>query len=160
MGLQNPGGTGSLQPDITGGWVRATDDQNPYVYSGTVPQYVFAYWDTPNTVPPNTNFAKASVLLVARNGNPNQGNKFIHSWDNFLRWGYSTHVPVTISGGQTITQRYLLQLGTEGSLFLPDIKTSTVADPIAAAYQADSLDESGGGSGIPTGSFGYKLVMG
>ncbi len=138
MGLENPGGTGSVPPDITGGWVRATDTQNPYNYSADFDPYLFAYWD-PTTPPPNTNFAKASALLVPRTGNPSQGNRFIHSWDNFLRWGYTTGVSTTISGGQTITQRYLLHLGTEGSLFLPDIKTSTVADPLAAAYQADDL---------------------
>jgi hypothetical protein len=163
MGLQNPGGLGTSPPDITGGWVRATQGQNPYTYDAIVEPYLFAYWD-PTTPPPNTNFAKASILLVRKTDNPvTDETRLIHSWNNWVRWGYKTEA-YTISSGQTVTSRYLVQLGTEGSLFLPDIKTAAVADPIATAFQTadDPNDDttSGDPAGIPTGSFGYKLVMG
>ncbi len=139
LGLQNPGhALGTSPPDITGGWVRASATQNPYSYDSNYQTYLFAYWDTP-TPPPNTNFAKASALLVPKTGNASQGNRFLHTWSYWVRWGYSTDpTPLTIGAGQSVTQHYLIQLGTEDSLFLPDIKTIGVADPIAAAYHAET----------------------
>jgi hypothetical protein len=138
MGLQNPGGLGTSPPDITGGWVRATQGQNPYTYDAIVEPYLFAYWD-PATPPPNTNYSKASILLVRKSTNElTTESRLVHSWNNWIRWGYKVE-DFTIGAGQTITGRYLIQLGTEGSLFLPDIKTAAVADPIAAAFQAENV---------------------
>jgi hypothetical protein len=136
LGLQNPGGTGTTPPDVTGGWVRATSVQNPYSDTGTSPSYLFSYWD--QTTGSNISYSKASVLLVPKSTNPTEGLPFNHSWNDWMRWGYRYPSGITISAGQTVTQRYLIQLGTEDSSILPDIKTSTVADPIAAAYQAES----------------------
>jgi len=135
MGLQNPGGTGTVPPD-TSGWVRATATQNPYSYSGPE-RYIFAYW-SPQTPAPYTNWSKASILLIPAANNPFQGKQIIHSWNNFMRWGYGVE-GVSMSAGQTIAQDYLIQLGTQGSNVLPDIKNSSVADPIANSYFTSPL---------------------
>lgn len=131
MGLQNPGHTGSIPPD-TRGWVRATEEQNPYQYTVETSRYVFAYWH-PSTPAPYTDWAKASILLVPAAGNPHQGKQQIHSWVNFTRWGYGSE-NISMQPGQTITQDYLIQLGSRGSSVLPDITSAAVAGPIADAY--------------------------
>lgn len=136
MGLQDPGHTGSIPPD-TRGWIRASATQNPYDYVGASEPFVFAYW-SPNTPAPYTNFAKASVLLVARTGNPTQGKQFIHSWTNFKRWGYGS-VILTLPAGGSLVQNYLIQLGTQNTASLPNINTIAVAQGIANSYQSNPL---------------------
>jgi hypothetical protein len=136
MGLQNPGGTGSIPPD-TAGWIRATASQNPYNYTEVEEVYVFAYW-SPNTPAPNTDFSKASILLIPRADNPYHGGRTVHSWENFLRWGYAA-ANIVMTAGQTIAQDYLMQLGTQGSALLPDIRTIPVADGISSSYQSNPI---------------------
>jgi hypothetical protein len=136
MGLEDPGHQGEVPPDAAG-WIRASATQNPYSYVNGTEAYVFAYW-SPNTPAPYTNFSHASILLVPRAGNPVQGKQIIHSWSNFVRWGYGMQT-LSLPAGGSVTQDYLIQLGAQNSSVLPNIDTIAVADPIAAAYQAAPL---------------------
>jgi hypothetical protein len=136
IGLQNPGGTGSVPPD-TRGWIRASATQSPYNWTEKAEKYIFAYWSR-QTPAPYTDWAKASILLVPAATNPVQGKQIIHSWSNFLRWGYGAE-KVSMAAGQTIAQDYLIQLGTQGSTILPDIWNSSVAEPIADGYLASPI---------------------
>jgi hypothetical protein len=136
MGLEDPGHQGEVPPDRAG-WIRASATQNPYTYVTGAEPYVFAYW-SPNTPAPYANFSRASILLVPRAGNRLQGKQIIHSWSNFVRWGYGMQT-LSLPAGGSVTQDYLIQLGTQNSSVLPNINTSAVADPIAAAYQAAPL---------------------
>ncbi|EKD89252.1 MAG: Chitosanase-glucanase, partial [uncultured bacterium] len=114
------------------GWIRATNTQNPYTWSSAVAKYLFEYWDTSTPVP-NTEWTKASILLVPKTNNPYQGKQSAHEWKGFKRWFY-TYSPLNLTSGQEITQQYMMQLGTRGSTIQPDIISKTVADPYANDY--------------------------
>ena len=136
LGLSDPtSGDPYTSPDSTG-WIRSTTTQNPYKYVGAAEGYIFAYWRARSTPAPNTNFTKASVLLVPKPGNPNQGIQGKHNWSGWKRWYYG-NAPLNLAAGQRVTQDYLIQLGTQGSSVLPNINSSAVAGPIAQAYFAN-----------------------
>ena len=117
------------------GWLRSTDLQDPYKWHSEMARYFFAYWD-PSTPEPYSSWTKASVLLVPQPKNPYQGRQFHHEWMGFKRFYYAIG-KIPLKKGETITQRYMLQLGTRGSSLLPDISNRKAADRHAADY----LDE-------------------
>jgi hypothetical protein len=136
LGLSDPtSGDPYSGPDSTG-WIRSSTTQNPYSSVNAPERYIFAYWRASTTPAPYTNFTKASVLLVPRPGNPNQGQQGRHNWGGWKRWYYG-NVSLNLSAGQRLAQDYLIQLGTQGSSVLPNINSSAVASPIAQAYFAD-----------------------
>jgi hypothetical protein len=135
LGLSDPtSGDPHTSPDSMG-WIRSSATQNPYEYAGAAESYIFAYWRASTTAAPYTNFTRASVLLVPRPNNPNQGIQGRHNWGGWKRWYYGGSL--NMAAGQSLTQDYLIQLGTQGSSVLPDINSSAVAGPIARAYFAN-----------------------
>lgn len=136
IGLSDPtSGDPYTAPDSTG-WIRASATQNPYDYVGAKESYLFAYWRASTTASPYANYTKASILLVPKPGNPNQGKQGRHNWAGWKRWYYG-NVPLNLAAGKSLAQDYLIQLGTQGSSVLPNINSSTVADPIARSYFAN-----------------------
>ena len=136
LGLNDPTSRDPYSnPDSTG-WIRSTTTQNPYEYLEAGESYIFAYWRASTTPAPYTNFTTASVLLVPKRGNPSQGRQGRHNWGGWKRWYYAT-ADLKLAAGQSVTQDYLIQLGTQGSSVLPNINTSAVAGPIAHAYVAN-----------------------
>jgi len=136
LGLSDPTSRDPYSgPDSTG-WIRSSTSQNPYSSVSAPESYIFAYWRASTTPAPYTNFTKASVLLVPRPGNPNQGQQGRHNWGGWKRWYYG-NVSLNLSARQSLAQDYLIQLGTQGSSVLPNINSSFVASPIAQAYFAD-----------------------
>jgi hypothetical protein len=135
LGLRDPTSAQPIAvPDSTG-WIRSTATQNPYEYAGAAESYIFAYWRASTTPAPYTNFTRASILLVPRRGNPNQGIQGRHNWSGWKRFFYG--VPLKMAAGQSLAQDYLMQLGTQGSSVLPNINNSAVAGPIAKDYFTD-----------------------
>jgi hypothetical protein len=136
LGLSDPTSTEPYSgPDSTG-WIRSSATKNPYDYADATERYIFAYWRASTTPAPYTNFTRASVLLVPKRGNPNQGIQGRHNWSGWKRWYYA-YGPLNLAAGQSVTQDYLIQLGTQGSPMLPNINSRAVADPIAQAYFAN-----------------------
>jgi hypothetical protein len=136
LGLSDPTSADPYSgPDSTG-WIRSSASQNPYEYAEAAERYIFAYWRASTTPAPYKNFTKASILLIPNPRNPNQGRQGRHNWHGWKRWYYG-NVSLNMTAGQSLTQDYLIQLGTQGSGVLPDIKSSAVADPIAQAYFAN-----------------------
>lgn len=136
LGLSDPtSGDPYAGPDSTG-WIRSTATQNPYESAGATERYIFAYWRASTTPAPYTNFTRASILLVPRPGNLNQGRQGRHNWRGWKRWYYG-NVSLNLAAGQSLAQDYLIQLGTQGSSVLPNINSSAVAGPIARAYFAN-----------------------
>jgi hypothetical protein len=136
LGLSDPtSGDPYTAPDSTG-WIRASATQNPYEYVGAKESYLFAYWRSSTTRAPYANYTKASILLIPRPGNPNQGTQGRHNWAGWKRWYYG-NVTLNLAAGKSLAQDYLIQLGTQGSSVLPNINSSTVADPIAQSYFAN-----------------------
>ena len=141
LGLSDPTSANPYtSPDSTG-WIRSSTTQNPYDYVGAAESYIFAYWRASTTPAPYTNFTKASVLLVPKPNNPNQGIQGRHNWGGWKRWYYG-NAPLNMAAGQSLTQDYLIQLGTQGSFVLPNINSRAVADPIAQAYFANPTPRS------------------
>ena len=132
-------------PPDTQGWIRATSAENPWSGNLTpspIPTYVFGYW-SPNTPSPNTNYTKASFLLVVSPNNLHDKSLVNHWWQSgtghgVTRWGWNTDPDIiTLGNGGTTTEDMLIQLGTQGSTVLPNITSSAVAGPIANAYIAN-----------------------
>lgn len=133
LGLSDPtSGNSSNAPDSTG-WIRASATQNPYEYVGAKESYLFAYWRASTTRAPYGNYTKASILLIPKPGNPRQGTQGRHNWAGWKRWYYG-NIPLNLAAGESVAQDYLIQLGTQGSSVLPNINSSTVANPIARSY--------------------------
>jgi len=134
----------------SGGWIRATDTQNPYTGTSKIAKYIFAYWN-PSTPSPHTNWTKASIMIIPKSDNPYIGKQSTHEWTGYKRWFYVNY-GVTLTAGQDITQEYMIQLGTQGSSVLPDLTiqaanpssvSGSVLEAIANAYLADPLPPGG-----------------
>lgn len=149
MTLEDPTQTGSLPPDTTG-WIRASATQNPYTSVVGAETYLYAYW-SPSTLAPYTNYTKANIMIVHSPNNLHDGNQIIHSWGSapgfgVVRWGWSNSDTMTIGAGGTETEDAMIQLGTSGSSFLPNIISSTTAGPIATAYISNPTPPSARGT--------------
>ncbi len=136
LGLNDPTSTDPYTTADATGWIRSSATQNPYDYAGATERYIFAYWRASTTPAPYTNFTKASVLLIPNPRNQNQGKQGRHNWAGWKHWYYG-NVSLNLAAGQSVTQDYLIQLGTQGSSVLPDIRSSAVADRIAQSYFAN-----------------------
>ena len=141
IGLCDPTQMGTSATPDSQGWLRASAMQNPYKWSGRIEKYIFAYW-TKSTPAPNSNWTKASIMLVPAPGNPHMTGQSGHNWTFFKRWYYNVN-SISMNAGETIVQDYLMQLGAENSSILPNIIDSSVADPIANAYIADQTPPGG-----------------
>lgn len=139
MTLEDPTQTGTNPPD-TQGWIRASTTQNPYTGVGAAETYLFAYWGS-GTPAPYTNYTRASILIVRSPSNTHDAGQILHSWASapgygVVRWGWKNSDTINLGAGGTETEDVLIQLGTQGSTVLPNITSSAVAGPIAAAYIA------------------------
>jgi hypothetical protein len=136
LGLNDPTSRDPYSGADSMGWIRASATQSPYDYVSTRESYLFAYWRASTTPAPFTNFTRASILLIPNPNNPRQGTQGRHNWNGWKRWYYG-NVSLNLAAGQSVTQDYLIQLGTQGSSVLPNINSRAVADPIAGAYFAN-----------------------
>lgn len=139
MGLEDPTQTGTVPPDSIG-WIRAAADQNPYSFSSSQENYVFAYWSAATTGT-YAGYTDASIMEIASPNNPTSLLQIIHSWGagpgfGVVRWGYRQSPGPNMTAGQTITNEFLMQLGTQNSTVLPNIINSTVGDSIANPFIA------------------------
>lgn len=157
VGLNNPAATGTIPPDVSVGWVRASTTQNPYEYVGSAENYVFAYWDP--TTPTYGNFTKASIMVVPSPNNPADmaNGQIQHSWGcgtgcGTVRWGYGndpTGSTLNLGAGGNAQWDFLIQLGSQNSGVLPDMTSSAVCDPIANAYRSNPSPASSCSSNTP-----------
>jgi hypothetical protein len=141
MGLEDPTQMGTIPPD-TQGWIRCTPTENPWMADNTTANYpyLYAYW-APSTPSPYANWTKASVMIAKSPNNVSSMYPIIHSWSagagyGNVRWGYRMSPGPNMSAGQTISNDFLIQLGTQGSSVLPNLTMPSVATPIANAYAA------------------------
>jgi hypothetical protein len=135
LGLSDPTSGQPFSVPDSMGWIRSSTTQNPYEYAGSAESYIFAYWRASTTPGPYKNFTRASILLVPKRGNPNQGIQGRHNWSGWKRWYYAN--ALQMAAGQSLVQEYLIQLGTQGSSVLPNINSNAVAGPIAQSYFAN-----------------------
>jgi Malectin domain len=141
MGLEDPTKTGTNPPDSQG-FIRADKDTNPWDDSTVANEpYLFAYWNQ-NTAAPYAHWTYANVMVVLSPNNPTKLYQIRHSWSagtgfGVVRWGYRYSPGPNMTAGQTISNDFLIQLGTSGSSVLPNITSASVATPIANAYIAN-----------------------
>ena len=142
------------------GWLRCSDRQSPYSWQNSVSDYLRMYWD-PNTPEPYRNWTKANILLVPKPGNPNQGGQNIHGWERFKRFYYE-YGKFDLAAGKSVTQYYLIQLGTAGDTLLPDFSNPATAIAQAENYRNPSpLEFTAGAAGNPVFDFAtaaYKIT--
>lgn len=136
------------------GWLRCSDRQSPYSWQPSFSDYLRMYWD-PETPEPFTQWTKASIMLVPKPANPNQGWQSIHGWDRFKRFYYE-YGKFDIKAGEGVTQQYRIQLGAAGDTLLPDLSREAEAQRIANDYRAPaSFDFETGAAETP--AFDYAL---
>ena len=115
------------------GWLRSTNEQDPFVYTGRIAKYIFVHWDK-TTPAPWTDWSHASVLLV-----PHPNQKYDSNLPHNLKW-YKRHDfqkhDVLFEADKEQAHLWMMQLGTEGDALLPDI-----ASIPAAARQAKWYEE-------------------
>jgi hypothetical protein len=131
IGLGDPTSSIPITPPDSQGWIRSSATQSPYAYVGAKEPFIFAFWNADST--PFAAWTKASILLAASPRNPFQGKQQAHNWRGFKRWGYASE-NLQMAAGQTITQNYMIQLGSKGSSLLPDIANRASARALAHAY--------------------------
>ena len=135
------------------GWLRCSDLQSPYSWQGSRSAYLRMYWD-PQTPPPYTDWTKGSLMLVPKPDNPHQGGQSVHGWDRFKRFYYEEG-HFDLAAGETVTQDYMIQLGTKGDTLLPDLSRDDAAKACADAYRIpQEVDVVTGSQGIPPFDFG------
>ena len=135
IGVHDPTQEGVSGKTDTRGWMRASATQDPHDWSGKVETYLFEYWSK-TTPAPYTHWTQASIMLVRDPSNSHITRQSRHEWTGFKRWYFADDQP-SLQAGETITQHYLLQLGTTGSALLPDLSDHAVADRVAKAYMAN-----------------------
>ena len=98
-------------------------------------------------------------MLVPQTDNPDQGKQSLHEWKGFKRWYYVTG---GIAAGRSVSQQYMLQLGAQGSAWLPNLANKAAVDPYANEYLGPHLltvsTGSCVGSGFDNAAGAYTVV--
>ncbi|HBI33912.1 MAG TPA: hypothetical protein DEA43_03645 [Candidatus Moranbacteria bacterium] len=116
------------------GWKLCNNHQCPEADWFSSFAYQFMYWNSEQTADRGlSDWTKASALLVPAS-DPLVGGYNFHSWDHWKHLSYNYVGSTSIPADSTYTFNFLVQLGTQGSLLLPDINSALVAEPIANAY--------------------------
>jgi hypothetical protein len=124
------------------GWLRADSEQNPHSWHRDPAEFLFMYWDK-STPAPFTEWTKASIMLVPRPKNPKQGGGAgLHGWKGTKRLYYQ-YGKFDLAKDEKITQFYMIQLGTENSKYMPNIRTKKVGAEYANDYRTPATVDNG-----------------
>jgi hypothetical protein len=116
------------------GWKRCDSITQPVGWHRKPAEFLYAYWD-PKTPQPFHDWTSASIMLVPTPGNPNQGHGGqLHGWRGCKRLYYE-HGELELSAGDSVTQRYLIQLGSKSSRILPNLADLNTCRKIAQKYR-------------------------
>lgn len=127
------GATEISSSKVKHGWIRCDSLTQPIGWHKETATYVSAYWD-PMTPAPYSKWTKASILLVPDKSNPRKGTGGrLHGWRGCKRVYFETNGFI-IKAGETITQRFLIQLGSKESSALKDLSDPATCAKIAAVY--------------------------
>jgi len=121
------------------GWLRCDSVSQPIAWHRDPAEFIYAYWD-PNTPEPYQNWTKASIMLVPRPANARQGyGGRLHGWRGCKRMFFETGA-FELGPGDSVTQHYLIQLGSCGDDVLPDLSDLATCRRIARQYERRELD--------------------
>lgn len=142
------------------GWLRCTDLQSPYQWQNSTSAFLRMYWD-PTTPEPYRNWTKAGIMLAPRPDNPQQGGQGVHGWNRFKRFYYECG-KFELTAKVPVVQEYMLQIGTAGDAWLPDLAQAETARAMAEDYRTPAtLTCTQGRAGNPAFDFGracHRLV--
>ena len=129
------GTTGISSSKVKHGWVRCDSLTQPIGWHKGTATYVSAHWD-PKTPAPYSNWTKASILLVPDKSNPRKGTGGrLHGWRGCKRVYFETD-GFEIKASESITQKFLIQLGSKGASALMDLSDPATCAKIAAVYNS------------------------
>jgi len=124
------------------GWLRADSVHNPYSWHRDPAEFLFMYWDK-STPAPFTNWTQASIMLTPRPSNPKQGGGAgLHGWKGTKRLYYQ-HGKFELAKDASVVQFYMIQLGTENSEYLPNIRTKKVGAEYSNDYRTPATVDNG-----------------
>ncbi|WDE95770.1 hypothetical protein PQO03_08585 [Lentisphaera profundi] len=123
------------------GWLRGDSVAFPKTWHEKTSKFIYAYWD-PSTPEPYKSWSSASIMLVPSPANEKQGfGAGIHGWKGFKRMYYE-YGSFSMKKDESISQEYLLVLGSNTSKVLPDLRSREVALKIAEEYRATCTNKS------------------
>jgi len=116
------------------GWLRGDSVTFPKTWHKEPAEFLFCNWDKA-TPPPLTDWTQASIMLVPFPGNPRQGGGGgLHGWKGYKRLYYEFGT-FSLQKNESVTQYYMMQLGTEHSGILPHIGSRDAARVYADDYR-------------------------
>jgi len=119
--------------EIHYGWLRGNDLVNPHAWHKEQAAFNFTYWDK-TTPAPLTDYARASILLAPHPENSVKGSSSLHSWMGFKRHYFGGDFKISGKKGEVLNQLYFIQLGTENSSLLPNIRSKEQGQDFAGSY--------------------------
>ena len=126
------------------GWQRCDSVSQPIVWHRDPAEFIYAYWD-PRTPEPYQHWTKASIMLVPRPENARQGyGGRLHGWRGCKRAFFETGA-FDLGAGESVTQHYLIQLGSSGSDVLPDLSDLATCRRLAGQYRSGGPGSAPGG---------------
>jgi hypothetical protein len=143
------------------GWLRGDEIAFPHQWHKDNASFIYASWD-PTTPAPNTNWTSASIMLVPAPGNEKQGHGVgLHGWRGFKRMYYE-YGGFYLKKDQTISQDYMLVLGSNSNKNLPDLRHHNNATKTAKKYikstKFKSFDASDGSFDITLKKGAYNFL--
>lgn len=129
-------GLSSIQSNRTRfGWLRCDSLSRPIKWHREPATFLYAFWD-PKTPAPYQQWTKASILLVPSATNPKQGRGGrLHGWRGCKRLFFEIDA-FELDTDESITQNYLIHLGTRGGA-LPDLSKLKTCQLIAKQYRSE-----------------------
>jgi len=125
------------------GWLRCDSVSQPIKWQSHPAEFIFAYWD-PKTPEPYRDWTKASIMLVPHPRNAKQGHGGKpHGWRGCKRVYFETGA-FDLGAGQSVTQHYLIQLGSSDSDDLPDLSDLATCRLIAGQYRSKEHEQGDG----------------
>lgn len=122
------------------GWLRCDSISQPIQWHRDPAEFIFAYWD-PKTPEPYRDWTKASILLVPHPMNQRQGHGgLLHGWRGCKRMFFETG-PFDLAPGESVTQRYLIRLGSGADEALPDLSRLSTCRRLADDYLKTGREE-------------------
>ena len=128
------GGTYKIDSNpIKYGWLRGDSVAFPKQWHEKMSKFIYAHWD-PATPEPYKNWTSASIMLVPSPKNEKQGfGAGIHGWKGFKRVYYE-YGGFSMKKDESISQDYLMVLGSNNNENLADLRSTEVANQVADQY--------------------------
>jgi len=125
------------------GWLRCDSVSQPIRWHRDPAEFIFAYWD-PKTPEPYQDWTKSSIMLVPHPTNAKQGHGGqLHGWRGCKRVFFETGA-LDLGAGESVTQHYMIQLGSSANDGLPDLSNLATCQRLAGEYRGKEHEQAHG----------------